>query len=68
MVNLCSECFTRTTRVKVAVGNSGLVFGIVIDIVSDQECECPCHQGNTCVISRRLNGRAVPQLESPGFA
>lgn len=59
MVNLCSPCFQGTTGVCVSVGDCALIFGMVVDIVTDPACECPCHEGHACVMPRRLSRQGL---------
>jgi len=65
MVNLCGQCFVGTTGVRVTVGDCALIFGMVVDIVADSACECPCHEGHACVMPRHLNGREMEHLPTP---
>lgn len=64
MVNLCANCFSTTTDVPVAIGDCGLVFGMVVDIVADPACECPCHQGHACVMPRHVERGGVTVRET----
>ena len=66
MVNLCPGCFTATTGVSVRVGDCALIFGMVVDIVANPACECPCHEGHACVMPRRFNGRTVERPTARG--
>lgn len=68
MVNLCTHCFDGATGVKVEIGDCALVFGMVVDIVSDPACECPCHDGHACVMPRRFNGHSMEHPQRTGRA
>ena len=66
MVNLCANCFNATTSVTVRVGDCALIFGMLVDIVANPACECPCHEGHACVMPRRFNHHGLERLATPG--
>lgn len=66
MVNLCATCFGATTGTQVRVGDCALIFGMVVDIVANPACECPCHDGHACVMPRRFNGKGFDRPAPAG--
>lgn len=62
MVNVCNRCFASVTGTAVEVGDCALIFGMVVDVVADPACECPCHEGHACVMPRRLHHQEIGPL------